>query len=151
MVKINFQNNITKANAATFNTMQDNIEDGINDGVIEAKNYTDELQTYSTSETRIGTWIDGKPIYRKIYNNVNITTSNTDLIDITSLGIRNVVKIYGLIFTSSNNTFPVPLTDSSSNYSVIFATSTALRGRAVIGSGTLSNCWLAIEYTKSAD
>lgn len=106
---------------------------------------------YSTSETRIGTWIDGKPIYRKIYNNVNITTSNTDLINISSLGIGSVVKIYGLIFTSSNNTFPVPLTDSSSNYSVIFATSTALRGRAVIGSGTLSNCWLAIEYTKSAD
>lgn len=30
MVKINFQNNITKANADTFNTMQDNIEDAIN-------------------------------------------------------------------------------------------------------------------------
>lgn len=29
MVKINFQNNITKCNADTFNTMQDNIEDAI--------------------------------------------------------------------------------------------------------------------------
>lgn len=153
MVKINFQDNITKANAATFNTMQDNIEDAITDASSTLTTYVDNkvLDVYSTTETRIGTWIDGKPIYRKIYNNVNITTSNTDLINISSLGIGSIVKIYGVIFTSSNNAFPVPLTDSSSNYSVIFATSTALRGRAVIGSGTLSNCWLAIEYTKSAD
>lgn len=31
MTKINFQNNITKANADTFNTMQDNIEDAIDE------------------------------------------------------------------------------------------------------------------------
>lgn len=34
MEKINFINNVTKANADTFNTMQDNIEDAI-DGIIE--------------------------------------------------------------------------------------------------------------------
>ena len=31
MEKINFVNNVTKASAETFNTMQDNIEDAIND------------------------------------------------------------------------------------------------------------------------
>lgn len=35
MVKIQFQDNVTKANANTFNTMQDNIEDAI-DGIIES-------------------------------------------------------------------------------------------------------------------
>lgn len=36
MTKINFQNNITKANADTFNTMQDNIENAINSDVVES-------------------------------------------------------------------------------------------------------------------
>ena len=31
------------------------------------KDYVDGLQTYSTEETVIGTWIDGKPIYRKSF------------------------------------------------------------------------------------
>lgn len=39
MNKINFQNNITKANADTFNTLQDNVEDAINN-VVEAGNNT---------------------------------------------------------------------------------------------------------------
>ncbi len=58
MVKINFQNNITKANADTFNTMQDNIENGINDGVIEAKNYADTkygLLTYTNIPISLST------------------------------------------------------------------------------------------------
>lgn len=38
--------------------------------------YTPE-EVYSTEETRIGTWIDGKPLYRKVvlYQNINLTTT----------------------------------------------------------------------------
>ena len=36
MEKINFINNVTKANADTFNTMQDNIENAINSDVVES-------------------------------------------------------------------------------------------------------------------
>lgn len=93
MVKINFQNNITKANADTFNTMQDNIEDAINNVSIDLDNevstsstngvenqaitnyvndintamtnYVNELNDYSSTETIIGTFL-GKPLYRKV-------------------------------------------------------------------------------------
>lgn len=106
---------------------------------------------YSGVETKIGTWIDGKPLYRKIFNLSSITTSNTDLIDISSLNIQTKVKLYGMLNTSSANSFPIPMTDSSSNYSVIFTTSTAIRGRAAIGSGNFQSGWIAIEYTKTTD
>lgn len=177
----NLPDTSTPLSAENLNTMQDNIETAIDNVSIDldtetsttstngienqaitnyvdnqiqdAKDYTDEKaqEVYSTDEVRIGTWINGKPIYRKIFTNVNITSSNTDLINISSLGMQNIVKIYGALFTTSSTVFPIPLTDSSSNYSVIFATSTALRGRAVIGSGTLADCWLALEYTKTTD
>ena len=45
MEKITFVNNVTKANAETFNTMQDNIEDAINDTI----DYIDGKTTYHTN------------------------------------------------------------------------------------------------------
>ena len=112
--------------------------------------YVNDLNTYSTTEIRIGTWL-GKPLYRKVFNVNSISTSNTDLVNITSLNYSQIVKVYGMLNTDNNQHFPIPLTDSSANYSVIFATSTALRGRAAVGSGNFANAWLAVEYTKTTD
>lgn len=108
------------------------------------------INKYSSNETKIGTWY-GRPLYRKVFTINSISTSNTNLVDIQSLGIRDVVKLYGTIYTDNNQYFPMPLTDSSSNYSVIFVTATSIRGRAAIGSGNFSYCWIAIEYTKQTD
>lgn len=184
MTKIEFKNlpdTSTPLSAENLNTMQDNIENAIDNVSIDldteasttstngienqaitnyvdnqiqdVKDYTDEKaqEVYSTDEVRIGTWIDGKPLYRKTFNVNSISTSNTDLVDITSLNYSQIVKIYGMLNTDNNQHFPIPLTDSSANYSVIFATTTALRGRAAVGSGNFANAWLAIEYTKSTD
>ena len=55
MDKINFQNlpnTTTPVNATNLNLLQTNIENTLN--------------TYSTTETRIGTWINNKPVYRKV-------------------------------------------------------------------------------------
>ena len=52
MVKINFQDNVTKANANTFNTMQDNIENAITD-YVDSKTQWTYLGT-ATGTTPIG-------------------------------------------------------------------------------------------------
>ena len=57
MEKINFQNNITKLNKTTMDTFQSNIENAIDE--------VDNRFNYSTEEQKIGTWIDGKPLYMK--------------------------------------------------------------------------------------
>lgn len=46
MVKINFENNVTKANAETFNTMQNNIENAINNVSIDLD---DQVSTSSVN------------------------------------------------------------------------------------------------------
>lgn len=107
---------------------------------------------YSTNERIIGKWINGKPIYRKVLDISNITSSNTDLVNISSLHRDEIIRIYGMIKTSNNYIYPVPMNDSSSNYSVIFYNGTSLRGRASLGSGgTITSAYAIIEYTKTTD
>lgn len=152
MVKIQFQDNITKANANTFNTMQDNIENGINDGIIEAKNYTDELQTYSTNETRIGTWIDGKPLYRKVISAGTITASNTTIANIQN--IDTLVSIKGSAYSSQfGQKYGIPnVHNSIAEYYINLLVS----GNGVViryGSGfsQFDNVMAILEYTKTTD
>lgn len=161
MERINFENNVTKANADTFNTMQDNIEDGINDGVIEAKNYTDELQTYSTTETRIGTWIDGKPLYRKVFTDTmpQVQTDGTFVnkqIDISSLNVEYAsIKSadfigypYGEI---SVNTIPTLNPNNLSQGSVIDIYGGDLEIRSNRTIWNVFTFYVVLEYTKTTD
>lgn len=44
---------------------------------------------YSTTETKVGTWIDGKPIYRKVIYNTTLTALPSTL----SLGITGMIDL----------------------------------------------------------
>ena len=113
----------------------------------------DDMIKYSTEEQVIGEWIDGKPIYRKVFDISSITTSNTDLVNIADLKIENLVNMWGTMKNSAGHIYPMPLTDSTSNYSVIFIrASEAIRGRASDGSGsTITKVTIVLEYTKTTD
>ena len=80
MEKITFVDNVTKANADTFNTMQDNIEDAI-----------EEKQTYSTEEQVIGTWTNGKPLYRKVIS-TTLPNGSTDIVVANNIQIMFLDK-----------------------------------------------------------
>jgi hypothetical protein len=59
-------------------------------------NYVNNLNTYSTTEQRIGTWIDGKPLYRRVITGTT-PNSTTDSV-IGNIGTdKKVVKIDGYI------------------------------------------------------
>lgn len=110
------------------------------------------LPSYFTTETDTGMkWIDGKKIYRRVCDISAMTSSNTNIVDLSSVGIKDVIKLYGFIKDSYGNITPVPFTDSSSNYNVLFYNNQGyLRGRCVLGSGgTLSSAYAIVEYTKN--
>ncbi len=54
---------------------------------------------YSTEEKRIGTWIDGKPLYQIALTGRTPSTADTNvnMIDITSLNIDQVIELNGFI------------------------------------------------------
>ena len=135
MIKINFQDNITKANANTFNTMQDNIEDAVNEKDISVQN------VYSTTETRIGTWL-GKPLYRKI---IEFTITGTTQMTVPH-GVSNLGWVTKCEITMFNqyNYFMAGALDIS-NVSVG-------SGNIYITSGwPTGNAKIIFEYTKTTD
>ena len=73
--------------AEELNELQDNIENAINE--------VDNKFNYSTEEQKIGTWIDGKPLYRKVIIFDNFTSaSGTKTTDLSSLNIKTIVSAF---------------------------------------------------------
>ena len=64
---------------------------GIRDRVSDAEK---NFNKYSTTEEVIGTWIDGKPLYRKSFN-YTATTGEVIVADLSSLNIDTVCHMYG--------------------------------------------------------
>ena len=111
----------------------------------------DDPNTYSTTETRIGTWIDGKPLYRKVFTITNPQSTNTNYEDVSNLNIQTQAHLYGYYKTSSGNKFDIPFYDSESNYSVIFlGDANYIRGR--FGNPSIiTDIKVILEYTKTTD
>lgn len=78
-------------------------EEGKNSGlyVVTDANISlkDRGEVYSTEETIIGTWIDGKPLYRKVYTKVLTGAVSKDILvaDLSSLNIGTCIFINAII------------------------------------------------------
>lgn len=60
--------------------------------------------SYSTTETQIGTWIDGSPVYRRA---INSTVGNIRSV-LTSIGIDKLLQVNLWAKSNYNNYFPIP-------------------------------------------
>lgn len=78
-------------------------------------------EVYSTEETRIGVWIDGKPIYRKTFVGVSQDHSSVvQFADITKLSVDTVVKISGVMESGlQSGIVELPCTRSDTNLGLI--------------------------------
>lgn len=114
---------------------------------IVTKKYVDDSvgETYSTTETVIGTWVDGKPIYRKVFS-VGGSTSQT--ISGFENKLKDVINKYGFVnyedkmeyfWTNLGETGFVATVDQ-------YGIHVTLGTKQATGSG-----YLVIEYTKSTD
>lgn len=83
------------------NKVTDSDMNEIKNVVNENANILEESNTYSTTEKVVGTWIDGKPIYRKAYS---ISGSLVQNAWTTLTSLSNVATLTkGLMGGSSNN------------------------------------------------
>lgn len=111
-----------------------------------------ELNTYSTEEVRIGTWIDGKPLYRKVYDGIAIRSNETIIASISGIDVK---MIYGwLVKTSGGFTQPFGsyLAMDSTSTSRVFYASPYIKVQAGADYQTgLFNARVVVEYTKTTD
>ena len=108
-------------------------------------NYANKLTTYSTDEIRVGTWIDGNPIYRKVF------TGNVESSIEHGLTNVNFVNSYGYVISGSGTFIPLPsLRVAYPNYNIgYYVTNQYIvfeKGSAASGTATI-----ILEYTKTTD
>ena len=114
------------------------------------KNFVQEKNSYSTTEMLTGgKWIDGKPIYRRVFT--GILNSNTFTITVPNLSeIATQVRIDGFIKTPE----PYYFTVNSSTPVRTFFSPVIHQGILIQSSGVASNnteYTVVFEYTKTTD
>lgn len=117
-------------------------------------------EVYSTEETRIGTWIDGKPLYRKTFKTISPTASTNaaKIIGIEDLHVDTVSGLRGIVEPVTGQYLPAPYFYSN-DYTVYLV----VRGETYNGdekNSILCQCGsgdqqkplvVTLEYTKTTD
>lgn len=108
-------------------------------------------ENYSTAEQIIGTWIDGKTLYRKVVSCGNLTNAGEKITEHNITNIKNIVGIKGIAYAPSGTSITIPFVDVSlTNMMGIYANKTSI----VIWNGNDRSNWTAyitLEYTKTTD
>ena len=149
--KTTWVNGETPINADNLNKIENQLETNTND--------INALNTYSTSEQRIGTWIDGKPLYRKVI----VVTNDSTLTEITvQHNIQNLNEVTDVRGSIKAYTTWKPITNiyvpSVAEYSVVIYNITAkekvfqiLVGATLAKDKAFTKAYVTLEYTKTTD
>lgn len=116
---------------------------------------------YSTVETRIGTWIDGKPLYRKVFTGDGPTSANVwTLIPNSSISdIDAIVRLYGSLSDDRGVTYTIPVANGQSSCIVVYSKQYLPNSGLRVGVSLNANAssflnlqvYAMIEYTKTTD
>ena len=109
------------------------------------------LEVYSTEEIVVGTWIDGKPIYRVVMIGTTPSAINTTQTAAASwTNMECLVDVKGSIVGSvSYPTIKRPITDTS--VFAVWPTAATLNMRVLSAEYISRPFYMAVEYTKTTD
>lgn len=155
MKKINFQDNITKANEETMNQFQNNIENAIN----ETNNNVNLLKEnainniYSLEEINTNKrWIDGKIIYKKVIKINSLPNNYYATIDHNIQNVNFFVNVSGIGVSGGGYYFNIPFVGTPSIFSstqvAIRANTTQVQISATTDLSAYS-AYIFLEYTKN--
>lgn len=109
-------------------------------------------EVYSKEEICIGTWIDGKPLYRQVFDCT--TPSETgDKVVVSTENNKSVVNISGMFLWSTNQWFSINTANTLKDYQIQLQTYYR-RGDIIMSalSGAFSKeAHVILEYTKTTD
>lgn len=121
----------------------------------------ESLDIYSTEETRIGTWIDGKPLYRRVFSGTypqQLNTLDPNFQTTTQLSIDTLAKFNGMLHhvTSTymqinDGEVPINMFAGSNKYIGAYLDSLGLHWYCSHSDFLGANYTIALEYTKTTD
>lgn len=110
-------------------------------------------EVYSTNETVIGTWVDGKPLYRKVFKNIAVPygSSWTTMIDLSSLNPEHLsINTNSEFYIVSDASRAMPIINAQTYFAISLSGNnlmTYINNRSF--NYMFSN--LVLEYTKTTD
>ena len=107
----------------------------------------EQIDTYSTSEVKTGqNWINGKPIYRKVFEINSYTPSTTSTISISSLNMDKLVNISGMTYDGTQH-IPIPFANQNNEVNYVYRNGNSISYYLTYG----TSATLTLEYTKTTD
>lgn len=150
-VAINENPEIPDINKITDSDMNEikNVVNNNDDELTTINTNLTNATTYSTDEIRIGTWIDGKPIYRKVFNRGNdISSFNHNIANVDLIWIDSTHSIRK---HPSGNVFNIiGGTNDSTIKLAVYVNDTEVHIDN-IGNLSPSEIYITLEYTKTTD
>lgn len=116
-------------------------------------NYVNGLVTYSTNEKRVGTWIDGKPLYRQVIDAGNLPNNGYSDIPLSTFTSANktITELYCIAMSSQGECLKIPYYSSSSNFTTVFCTTDKNIRIQTSNDRTRFHGYVIVEYTKTTD
>lgn len=107
---------------------------------------------YSTNEIKTNKIWDGKPVYRKVIKDIDVTSSMNKIIN-TDLSNVNVINIYGEYHTTDYNIVQtIPYVSQSKEYVIeIISMNKGANIRYRTASAFNGKSNIVLEYTKTTD
>ena len=135
-----------KATSGLAENQQENV---LND----VKNYVDNSNSYSTQEVKTGgTWIAGKPIYRKTFIYEGVTTANAPISIGSISNVEDIETIKGTLRLHAGGFISLGYMNNDNNK--VFEVNTKETGEVIVISpynSSNSKIIITVEYTKTTD
>ena len=114
-------------------------------------NQINKISNYSTAETPIGKWIDGKTLYRKVINTGTLPNATTKQVAHNITNVSRFIKIYGYAYTSNGQTYPLSWihTTSASYQTMLYCDNTNVNITSGVDRSNITESYVVLEYTKS--
>lgn len=125
-----------------------------NDTDAANKQYVDNVSKYRQDETICGVWIDGKPIYRKVFVTTTPSEVNSvsEVATYSDISVDKVIKLNGVTEHTANEQeiFSEIERHNGTSYLHIYADNTNKRIIMSTSEQTWTNitCYIIFEYTK---
>lgn len=108
-------------------------------------------EAYSTEEQVIGTWTDGKPLYRRVLEGITPATTNLNHLILDGLHIDRIVNFSGFVYPESAYTEPIVYSTTNSRANIYCVSGTSLFMFMTSAANTNRPYNVIIEYTKTTD
>lgn len=105
---------------------------------------------YSTTEKVVGTWIDGKPLYRKVVNLGALPDNNTKSIAHSIQNLKRVVKLEGFA-GSSVNKGGITLPHATNTPVALYVDDTNVSVKTSNNTSAYTEAYAFVYYTKTTD